>query len=125
MPMHTANAQMSMHKGQMHQYTNAKCTKAKCSNAQMSMHKCTNAPMPNARMHKCTNAKNSFVKFCVFLIRTRTQANIPKILERLMKVAVPSLALWLLMFWGLFQVWLNIVAELTFFADREFYQVRW
>lgn len=52
-------------------------------------------------------------------------ANFPKIMERLMKTAIPSLMLWLLMFWGMFELWLNIVAELTYFGDREFYQDWW
>ncbi len=44
--------------------------------------------------------------------------------ERLLKLSLPNLYLWLLMFYTLFDLWLNIVAELTGFGDREFYKVR-
>lgn len=42
-----------------------------------------------------------------------------------MKLALPSFIIWLLLFWGFFQCALNIVAELTRFADREFYRDWW
>ena len=48
----------------------------------------------------------------------------PRILERLLKLAIPSLYLWLCIFYTLFHVWLNIVAEFLHFGDREFYKVR-
>mmetsp|Transcript_16975 Transcript_16975/g.16846 ORF Transcript_16975/g.16846 Transcript_16975/m.16846 type:complete len:95 (-) Transcript_16975:39-323(-) len=41
--------------------------------------------------------------------------------ERILKLAVPNLYCWLLMFFTLFHTWLNILAELTRFGDREFY----
>lgn len=44
--------------------------------------------------------------------------------ERLLKLSLPNLYLWLLMFYTLFDLWLNIVAELTGFGDREFYKAR-
>ena len=40
----------------------------------------------------------------------------------LMKLAVPSMALWLAGFWSIFHSWLNIVGELTRFGDRRFYK---
>ncbi|EEQ97453.1 sterol o-acyltransferase, putative, partial [Perkinsus marinus ATCC 50983] len=45
--------------------------------------------------------------------------------ERILKLAVPNLYLWLLMFFTLFHTWMNILAELTRFGDREFYLDWW
>lgn len=45
--------------------------------------------------------------------------------ERLLKLALPTLYWWLVMFYLLFHVWLNILAEVTRFADREFYKDWW
>jgi len=47
------------------------------------------------------------------------------IIERLLKLAVPTLYGWLIIFYGLFHVWLNILAEITHFGDREFYKDWW
>lgn len=45
--------------------------------------------------------------------------------ERILNLSVPNLCVWLLMFFVLFHHWLNILAEITFFADREFYSDWW
>ena len=50
--------------------------------------------------------------------------DIVRITERLLKLAIPSLYVWLLIFAGLFHVALNLAAEVTLFGDREFYKVR-
>lgn len=42
-----------------------------------------------------------------------------------MKLALPSFIMWLLMFWGFFHCGLNVIAELTRFADRQFYREWW
>lgn len=42
-----------------------------------------------------------------------------------LKLALPSFASWLLMFWGFFHCTLNVIAELTRFADRQFYEEWW
>lgn len=42
-----------------------------------------------------------------------------------MKLALPSFLCWLLMFWGFFHCVLSAIAEVTQFADREFYQDWW
>ncbi|KAF4675033.1 Diacylglycerol O-acyltransferase 1 [Perkinsus chesapeaki] len=47
------------------------------------------------------------------------------IAERVLKLAVPNLYCWLLMFFTLFHVWMNILAEITRFGDREFYLDWW
>jgi|TARA_B110000305_G_C19138018_1_gene492065 hypothetical protein len=43
--------------------------------------------------------------------------------NQLLQIAIPSLACWVLMFYGLFHLWLNILGEVTYFADRLFYKV--
>jgi len=48
-----------------------------------------------------------------------------KVIEVLLKLSIPSLGAWLLMFFGLFHLWLNILGELTYFADRSFYKDWW
>ena len=40
-------------------------------------------------------------------------------------MSVPSICSWLLMFYLFFHVWLNIIAELTYFGDRNFYEDWW
>lgn len=45
--------------------------------------------------------------------------------ERLLKLAVPNHVIWFIFFYGYFHTWLNIIAELMKFADREFYRDWW
>ena len=45
--------------------------------------------------------------------------------ERILNLSIPNLCVWLLMFFIIFHHWLNILAEITFFADREFYGDWW
>lgn len=47
------------------------------------------------------------------------------LLERFLKLSIPILYIWLLMFAELFHCWLNILAEVTRFADRKFYLDWW
>lgn len=47
------------------------------------------------------------------------------LLERLLKLSLPNLYLWLIMFYGLFHSWCNILGELTRFGDRCFYEDWW
>lgn len=47
--------------------------------------------------------------------------NIMGIAERVMKLSIPSLYIWLAIFYSFFHLWLNILAELLKFGDREFY----
>lgn len=51
--------------------------------------------------------------------------DIPNIILAVLKISVPNVYLWLFMFYGLFHLGLNIVAELTFFGDRLFYKEWW
>nr|ANN46862.1 diacylglycerol O-acyltransferase 1 [Cuphea avigera var. pulcherrima] len=46
-------------------------------------------------------------------------------IERNLKLAVPSIGLWFCIFYSIFHLWLNIVAELLRFGDREFYKDWW
>nr|AGH55992.1 acyl CoA:diacylglycerol acyltransferase [Tetraena mongolica] len=46
-------------------------------------------------------------------------------IERILKLSVPNLYVWLCMFYCLFHLWLNILAELLRFGDREFYKDWW
>jgi len=50
---------------------------------------------------------------------------VTKLLERLLKLSLPNLYLWLIMFYALFHCWLNLLAELTRFGDRRFYDDWW
>lgn len=45
-------------------------------------------------------------------------------MERVLKLSLPTLYFWLAMFYVLFHLWLNVLAEMTTFADREFYKAR-
>ncbi|GAB2218103.1 hypothetical protein Droror1_Dr00001321 [Drosera rotundifolia] len=46
-------------------------------------------------------------------------------MERVLKLSVPNLYVWLCMFYCFFHLWLNILAELLRFGDREFYKDWW
>ena len=47
----------------------------------------------------------------------------PKLIERVLKLSLPTVYGWLIMFYSVFHLLLNIIAELTGFEDREFYKV--
>ena len=44
-------------------------------------------------------------------------------LERLLKMSIPTVYFWILMFVANFHLFLNITSELLLFADRQFYKV--
>ncbi|KAI7841389.1 hypothetical protein COHA_005007 [Chlorella ohadii] len=48
-----------------------------------------------------------------------------RMLERMLKLSIPTLYWWLAMFYTLFDLWLNIVGEVLRFGDREFYKEWW
>uniref|UniRef100_A0A0K0E102 O-acyltransferase n=1 Tax=Strongyloides stercoralis TaxID=6248 RepID=A0A0K0E102_STRER len=54
-----------------------------------------------------------------------SEMNISKMTERVLKLAIPNLLLWLLMFYTIFHSFLNLIAEILRFADREFYRDFW
>ena len=45
------------------------------------------------------------------------------IFERILKLAIPNVYCWILMFYAIFHCYLNLWAELTKFGDRVFYKV--
>ncbi|KAB8289871.1 hypothetical protein EYC80_010502 [Monilinia laxa] len=51
--------------------------------------------------------------------------DLASILERLMKLSTISLVIWLAGFFALFQSFLNVLAEVTTFGDRNFYDDWW
>ncbi|KAF8393596.1 hypothetical protein HHK36_021840 [Tetracentron sinense] len=53
------------------------------------------------------------------------RGNLLYAIERVLKLSVPTLYVWLCMFYCLFHLWLNILAELLCFGDREFYKDWW
>jgi len=53
------------------------------------------------------------------------ETNVLRILERLLKLAIPNHVIWLIMFYAFFHSWLNVLAEVLRFGDREFYRDWW
>ena len=51
--------------------------------------------------------------------------NVTQVLERLMKLSSISLVCWLAGFYAIFQSALNLLAELLYFGDRDFYGAWW
>lgn len=48
-----------------------------------------------------------------------------EIIGKILKLAVPNAVVWVLFFFNTFQFYTNILAEITYFADREFYKEWW
>ena len=46
-------------------------------------------------------------------------ADYPKAMERFLKLSLPVTYVWLLGFYAFFHVWLNLLAELLRFGDRD------
>ncbi|XP_004513435.1 diacylglycerol O-acyltransferase 1C-like isoform X2 [Cicer arietinum] len=53
------------------------------------------------------------------------KGNLLYAIERILKLSVPNVYVWLCMFYCFFHLWLNILAELLRFGDREFYKDWW
>ncbi|XP_051131822.1 diacylglycerol O-acyltransferase 1A [Andrographis paniculata] len=53
------------------------------------------------------------------------KGNLLYAIERVLKLSVPNLYVWLCMFYSFFHLWLNILAEILRFGDREFYKDWW
>lgn len=47
------------------------------------------------------------------------------IIERLLKLSIPNTYVWLWGFYLYFHLWLNFLAEITRFGDRQFYKDWW
>eukprot|EP00879_Flechtneria_rotunda_P001155 GHRR01001301.1.p1 GENE.GHRR01001301.1~~GHRR01001301.1.p1 ORF type:complete len:734 (+),score=273.16 GHRR01001301.1:306-2204(+) len=53
------------------------------------------------------------------------EMNLLAFTERLLRLSIPNLAVWLVMFYLVFHLWLNILGELMLFGDRTFYKEWW
>eukprot|EP01130_Rhizamoeba_saxonica_P007219 TRINITY_DN2914_c0_g1_i2.p1 TRINITY_DN2914_c0_g1~~TRINITY_DN2914_c0_g1_i2.p1 ORF type:complete len:471 (-),score=43.11 TRINITY_DN2914_c0_g1_i2:641-2017(-) len=51
--------------------------------------------------------------------------NVLRMVERLLKLSIPSVIIWILGFYNIFHLFLNILAEFLRFADRKFYDSWW
>ncbi|KYR00645.1 diacylglycerol O-acyltransferase 1 [Tieghemostelium lacteum] len=58
-------------------------------------------------------------------LKPMEQYDMVRIVERVMKLSLPNLYVWLLGFYVFFHLYLNIMAEITRFGDREFYRDWW
>ncbi|XP_077982831.1 diacylglycerol O-acyltransferase 1-like [Glandiceps talaboti] len=54
-----------------------------------------------------------------------SEMDVSRMLERVMKLAVPNHFIWLIFFYWFFHSCLNVLAEVLRFADREFYRDWW
>ncbi|CAJ0577144.1 unnamed protein product, partial [Mesorhabditis spiculigera] len=54
-----------------------------------------------------------------------SQMDIGKCVERVLKLAIPNILIWLIGFYTMFHSALNLLAELLCFSDREFYRDFW
>ncbi|ODQ67260.1 hypothetical protein NADFUDRAFT_49697 [Nadsonia fulvescens var. elongata DSM 6958] len=59
------------------------------------------------------------------ILASSSEFSVLAALERLLKLATISMVVWLLGFFCIFQCYLNILAEILRFGDREFYQDWW
>lgn len=53
------------------------------------------------------------------------EKNYYKIFSELLRMSVPTAYCWLTLFYGIFHSFMNLFAELTYFADRRFYSDWW
>ncbi|KAJ3055280.1 hypothetical protein HK097_011011 [Rhizophlyctis rosea] len=51
--------------------------------------------------------------------------HLTRMAERILKLSLISVVMWLLMFWCFFHCWLNMIAEVLRFGDRRFYLPWW
>ncbi|VDM53883.1 unnamed protein product [Angiostrongylus costaricensis] len=58
-------------------------------------------------------------------MRPLSEMEIGRCLERLLKLAIPNIIIWLICFYAIFHAALNFLAEVLRFADREFYRDFW
>mmetsp|Transcript_5660 Transcript_5660/g.14348 ORF Transcript_5660/g.14348 Transcript_5660/m.14348 type:complete len:462 (-) Transcript_5660:55-1440(-) len=53
------------------------------------------------------------------------RGNLPMIVEGLLKISVPNFIVWILGFYSIFHLYLNIIAEFMKYGDRQFYKDWW
>lgn len=63
------------------------------------------------------SVKNSLIPF--------SNMDVPKAIERLLKLAIPNHLIWLCSFYLFFHSFLNLLGEIMYFADRNFYCDWW
>jgi diacylglycerol O-acyltransferase-1 len=51
--------------------------------------------------------------------------DVVRIAERILKLSLPNVGVWLLGFYVFFHLYLNITAEILRFGDRQFYKDWW
>jgi hypothetical protein len=59
---------------------------------------------------------------CANSLKPIAELDALRMAERVLKLALPNLYVWLVIFYCLFHSWCNVLAELTRFGDREFYK---
>ncbi|XP_071959644.1 diacylglycerol O-acyltransferase 1-like [Antedon mediterranea] len=58
-------------------------------------------------------------------VKPFNEMDLKRIVERILKLAIPNHFIWLLFFYSFFHSLLNLIGELIRFADREFYRDWW
>lgn len=53
------------------------------------------------------------------------EKNVSRVVERLLRLSIPNHFIWLIFFYCFFHSFLNVIAEVLRFADREFYRDWW
>ena len=56
------------------------------------------------------------------IVTPMADRNVLRIVEKVLKLSIPNTYIWLLVFYFYFHLWLNLLAELTRFGDRQFYK---
>lgn len=59
------------------------------------------------------------------IFKDMKEHNLLSVAMNLLKISLPSTYVWLLSFYIYFHLWLNLLAEITRFGDREFYRDWW
>jgi diacylglycerol O-acyltransferase-1 len=69
--------------------------------------------------------KQHIIPYCEEAVIPIQNKNYLHIFAMTLKIAVPAAYFWLTMFYCIFHSYLNLFAELTYFADRRFYSDWW
>jgi len=56
------------------------------------------------------------------IVTPMADRNVLRIVEKVLTLSIPNTYIWLLVFYFYFHLWLNLLAELTRFGDRQFYK---
>jgi diacylglycerol O-acyltransferase-1 len=58
-------------------------------------------------------------------VEPMNSGDVLQVAEHLLKMSIPNTYIWLLGFYFYFHLWLNFLAEITRFGDRQFYKDWW